>query len=156
MRSRAKLCGVLSALVVAMAAAVVPAAASAASGRSSICKAYNAEETKEVKASAALAKDVNSDNWTVIKKNLLATFKGESGAEQQFDAYLSGASAKVRSAAVVVLKLDATFKTIAQSSSSLTVYETGIRAAETPKVTEAEKVLDSYTTARCGATNSNN
>jgi hypothetical protein len=156
MRSRAKLCGALSALVGAM--AVVPVAtASATPGRSAICKAYKAEETKEVKASAALAREDDSDNWTVIKKDLLATFKGESGAEEQFDAYLSGASSKVRSAAAVVLKLDGTFKTIAQSSSGLTAYETGIsEAQETPKVKAALKVLDSYTTALCGAATSNN
>ncbi|MGA2306999.1 MAG: hypothetical protein ABSH29_22830 [Acidimicrobiales bacterium] len=155
MLSGAKLCGALSALVVAM--AVLPVAtASATPGGSSICKAYNAEETKEVKASAALAKDVDSDNWAVIKKDLLATFKGESSAEKGFDAYLSGASAKVKSAAAVVLKLDSTFKTIVQSSSSLTAYEKGITAAEeTPKVHAALKVLDSYTTALCGATTSN-
>jgi len=154
MRSRTKLCGALSALVVAVVAtaAVVPAAASAASGGSSICKAYKAEEKKVVKASAALARADDSGNWTVIKKDLLAEFKGESGAEEQFDAYLSGASSKVKSAAAVVLKLDDTFKTIAQSSSSLTAYETGIsQAQDTPQVKSALKALDSYTTRMCGS-----
>jgi len=154
MRSRTKLCGALSALAVAVAAtaAVVPAAASAASGGSSICKAYKAEEKKVVKASAALARADDSGNWTVIKKDLLAEFKGESGAEEQFDAYLSGASSKVKSAAAVVLKLDDTFKTIAQSSSSLTAYETGIsQAQDTPQVKSALKALDSYTTRMCGS-----
>src|ERR1700722_14366510 len=153
MRSRTKLCGALSALAVAVAAtaAVVPAA-SAAAGGSSICKAYKAEEKKVVKASAALARADDSGNWTVIKKDLLAEFKGESGAEEQFDAYLSGASSKVKSAAAVVLKLDDTFKTIAQSSSSLTAYETGIsQAQDTPQVKSALKALDSYTTRMCGS-----
>ena len=162
MRSRAKLCSAQSAFVVAVAVtlvvAVVPVAtASAASGGSSICKAYKAEEKKVVKASAALARADDSGNWTVIKKDLLAEFKGESGAEEQFDAYLSGASSKVKSAAAVVLKLDGTFKTIAQSPSSLTAYETGIsEAQETPQVKSALKVLDSYTTRRCGSTVFNN
>jgi hypothetical protein len=153
--SRAKLCGALSALVVAM--AVLPvAAASATLGESSICKAYKAEETKDVKASAALAKDVDSDKWAVIKKDLLAAFKGEAGAEREFDAYLNGASAKVKSAAVVVLNLDSSFKSIVENSSSLTAYETGVAAAEgTPKAKAALKVLDSYTTTLCGATASN-
>ena len=154
MRSRTKLCGALSALAVAVAAtaAVVPAAASAASGGSSICKAYKAEEKKVVKASAALARADDSGNWTVIKKDLLAEFKGEWAAEEQFDAYLSGASSKVKSAAAVVLKLDDTFKTIAQSSSSLTAYETGIsQAQDTPQVKSALKALDSYTTRMCGS-----
>ena len=159
MRSRTKLCGALSALAVAVAAtaAVVPAAASAASGGSSICKAYKAEEKKVVKASAALARADDSGNWTVIKKDLLAEFKGESGAEEQFDAYLSGASSKVRSAAAVVLKLDGTFTTIVQSSSSLTAYETGVsEAQDTPQVKSAFKVLDSYTTRMCGSSVFNN
>jgi hypothetical protein len=161
MRSRAKLCSALSAFVavaVAVAVAIVPVAtASAASGGSSICKAYKAEEKKVVKASAALARAEDSSNWTVIKKDLLAAFKGESAAEEQFDGYLSGASSKVKSAAAVVLKLDGTFTTIAQSSSSLTAYETGIsEAQETPQVKSALKVLNSYTTARCGSTVFNN
>jgi hypothetical protein len=163
MRSRAKLCSALSALVVAVAvaAAVVPVAtastASAASGGSSICKAYKAEEKKVVKASAALARAEDSSNWTVIKKDLLAAFKGESGAEEQFDGYLSGASSKVKSAAAVVLELDGTFKTIAQSSSSLTAYETGISEAQkTPQVKSALQVLNSYTTRLCGSTVFNN
>jgi hypothetical protein len=162
MRSRAKLCGAPSALVlvlvaVAVAPALVPAAASAASGGSSICKAYKAEQKKVVKASAALAREDDSGNWTIIKKDLLATFKGESGAEEQFDAYLSGASSKVRSAAAVVLKLDGTFTTIVQSSSSLTAYETGVsEAQDTPQVKSAFKVLDSYTTRMCGSSVFNN
>jgi hypothetical protein len=153
MGSRAKLCGALSALVVAM--AVLPASmASATLGGSSICRAYKAEETKDVKASAALVKDINSNNWAVIKKDLLASFKAEASAEKEFDASLSAASSKVKSAAAVVVRLQSTFTTIAQSSSSLTGYETGIAAAQgAPKVKAALKVLDSYTTARCGATN---
>jgi uncharacterized protein YceK len=162
MSSRAKLCSAQSAFVVAVAVAlvvaVVPVAtASVASGGSSICKAYKAEEEKVVKASAALARAEDSSNWAVIKKDLLTGFKGESGAEEHFDGYLSGASSKVKSAAAVVLKLDGTFKTIAQSSSSLTAYETGIsEAQETPQVKSAFKVLDSYTTRRCGSTVFNN
>ena len=105
-------------------------------------------------ASAALAKDINSNNWAVIKKDLLASFKAEASAEKEFDASLSAASSKVKSAAAVVVRLQSTFTTIAQSSSSLTGYETGIAAAQgAPKVKAALKVLDSYTTARCGATN---
>jgi hypothetical protein len=149
---RAKLCGALLALVVAM--AVLPVAtASATLAKSSICKAYKSEEAKQLKSSTALAKDVLSGKWAVIKKDLLATFNGEAGAEKQFAAYLSGASAKVKSATAVVLKLDGSFKTIIQSSSSLTAFESGITAAEaTPKVKAALKVLDAYTTKLCGAT----
>jgi hypothetical protein len=63
----------------------------------------------------------------------------------------------VKSAAAVVLKLDGTFKAIAQRSSSLTAYETGIsEAQETPQVKSALKVLDSYTTRLCGSTDFDN
>lgn len=152
MLNRAKLCGALLAVVMAM--AVLPVAtASATLAKSSICKAYKTEVAKQLKSSTALAKDVESGNWAVIKKDLLATFNGEAGAEKEFANYLSGASSKVKSAAAVVLKLDGSFKTIIQKSSSLTAFESGITAAEeTPKVTAALKVLDSYTTKLCGTT----
>jgi hypothetical protein len=152
MLNRAKLCGALLAVVVAT--AVLPVAtASATLAKSSVCKAYKTEEAKQLKSSSALVKDVESGNWAVIKKDLLATFNGEAGAEKEFADYLSGASSKVKSAAAVVLKLDGSFKTIIQNSSSLTAFESGITAAEgTPKVTAALKVLDAYTTKLCGAT----
>jgi hypothetical protein len=152
MLSRAKLCAALLTVVVAM--AVLPAAtASATVAKSSLCKSYKSEETKQLKASTALGKDIESGNWASIKTALLATFKGEAGAEKEFAAYLNGASAKVKSAAAVVLKLDGSFKTIIQNSSSLTQFETGITAAEsTPKVKAALAVLSTYTTKLCGST----
>ena len=100
MRSRAKLCGALLAVVVAT--AVLPVAtASATLARSSVCKAYETEKAKEAKSSTTLDKDVESGNWVLIKKDLLAAFKGEASAEREFAGYLSGASAKVKAAAAV-------------------------------------------------------
>ena len=150
MRSRAKLCGALLAVVVAT--AVLPVAtASATLARSSVCKAYETEKAKEAKSSTALDKDVESGNWALIKKDLLAAFKGEADTEREFAGYLGSASSKVKSAAAVVLKLDSSFKSIAQSSSSLSAYEAGITAAEsTPTVRAALKVLDAYTAKQCG------
>jgi hypothetical protein len=152
MLSRAKLCAAL--LTAAVAMAVLPAAtASATVAKSSLCKSYKSEESKESKASTSLEKDLEAGNWASTKKDLLATFKGEAGAEKQFAAYLNGASAKVKSAAAVVLKLDSSFKTIIENSNSLTQYESGITAAEgTPKVTAALDVLSAYTTKLCGST----
>jgi hypothetical protein len=139
-------------LVVGLALALVPAAtASASIEKSAVCRAYNSEVTKQTKGSANLAKDMESGNWSSIRGALLATFNGEANAEKEFAAYLSGASAKVKAAAAVALKLDSTFKTIIESSSSLQQFETRITAAEsTPRVTAALKVLDSYSKSICG------
>ena len=53
----------------------------------------------------------------------------------------------------MVLKLDGSFKSVIQNSTSLTQYESGITAAEsTPKVKAALAVLDAYTTKLCGST----
>jgi hypothetical protein len=133
-------------MAIGMALAVVPAAtASASVEKSSICKAYSAEEAKQTKASANLAKEMESGNWSTIKKTLLSTFNGEANAEKSFDVYLSGASSKVKAAAAVALKLDSSFKSVIQKSTSLTQFEAGITAAEsTPKVKAALAVLDSY------------
>ena len=149
---RAKLYVALLAAAVGL--ALLPAAtASATVAKSALCNSYKSEENKQLKASTALEKKIESGNWTSIKSALLATFKGEAGAEKQFDAYLSGASAKVKSAAAVVLKLDGSFKTIIEKSTSLTQYETGITAAEdSPKVKAALNVLSAYTTKLCGST----
>jgi hypothetical protein len=151
---RAKLYGALLAVAVALPLAVLPAAtASATVAKSSLCTAYKSEENSQSKASNALAKDIESGNWASIKKALLSSFNGEAGAEKQFAAYLSGASAKVKAAAAVILKLDGSFKTIIQNSNSLTSFESGITAAESsPKVKAALSTLDSYTTKLCGST----
>jgi hypothetical protein len=139
------------AVALALALALVPAAnASASIEKSSVCKAYKSEETTQTKGSANLAKEMESGKWSSIKGALLATFTGEANAEKQFAGYLSGASAKVKAAAAVALKLNSTFKTIIENSSSLQQFETRITAAEsTPKVTAALKVLESYSKTIC-------
>jgi trehalose/maltose hydrolase-like predicted phosphorylase len=139
------------AMAIGVAMAVWPAAsASAGVEKSSICTAYKAEEAKQVKASTALTKDIESGNWATIQKAMLSTFASEAGAERQFDAYLNGASAKVKAAAAVALQLDASFKTVIEKSTSLTSFEAAITKAEsTPKVTAALKVLDAYSGKLC-------
>jgi hypothetical protein len=141
-------------MAIAMAVAVVPAAtASATIEKSSVCKAYKAEENKQLKASANLTKVYESGNWSKIQKALLSTFQGEANAEKEFDVYLNGASSKVKNAAQVALKLDSSFKSVIQKSTSLAQFETGITAAEsTPKVKAALNVLDAYSAKLCGTT----
>jgi hypothetical protein len=152
MLHRAKLGAAL--LTVGMTMAIIPiTTASATVAKSSVCKAYSAEEAKQLKASDGLEKDIASGNWASAKKAMLSTFTSEASAEKQFAAYLNGASAKVKAAAAVALKLDNSFKTIISNSSSLTQFESGITAAEsTPKVTAALKVLDAYSAKLCGTT----
>jgi hypothetical protein len=148
---RAKLWTALLAVGVGM--AIVPVTtASATVAKSSICKAYTAEQNKQLKASSALEKDITSNNWSKVQKALLSTFSSEASAEKEFAAYLNGASAKVKAAAAVALKLDASFKTVVQKSTSLTQFETGITAAEsTPKVKAALSVLEAYSNKLCPA-----
>jgi hypothetical protein len=152
MLSRAKLWVVLLAAVVGL--AVLPAAtASATVAKAALCTAYKTQEAKETKASDSIDKEMESGNWASLKKALLSTFNSEAGDEKEFNAYLSGASAKVKAAAATVLKLDSSFKTIIEKSTSLTQFETGITAAEgTAKVKAALNVLDTYTTQQCGST----
>jgi ribosome-associated toxin RatA of RatAB toxin-antitoxin module len=141
-------------MAVGMALAVVPAAtASASIEKSSICKAYKTEVTKQTKASANVAKEMESGKWSEIKAALLSTFNSEANAEKSFSAYLSGASSKVKAAAAVALKLDSTFKSVIQKSTSIAQFEAGITAAEaTPKVKAALAVLDTYSAQICGTT----
>jgi hypothetical protein len=166
MLRRAKLCGefatvrvttVVTAVSIAAAAmtmAIVPATpASAALAKSSVCKAYSAEEKRQAKASAALEKEIASGSWATIKKDLLAAVNSDVGAEKEFAGFVRSASPNVKSAARVILGLDASFKKIIERSTSLITYESGINEAEqTPKVKAAESLLDQYTTSLCGST----
>ena len=62
-------------MAIGMAVAVVPAAtASASIEKSSVCKAYKAEENKQLKASSNLSKVYESGNWSKIQYALLSTF----------------------------------------------------------------------------------
>jgi hypothetical protein len=154
MRHGAKLAAAfLAAGMVLVTATDSAPAASAAVGRSSICKAFAAAEAKQKRASAALGPVIAQGNWTSIRKALLSTFAEETSAEKEFAGYLHSASAKVRGAATVALRLDRSFTTIARHSTSLTSFETTVKAAEsTPKVTAALKVLSVYAQKLCGST----
>jgi hypothetical protein len=138
-------------LALGLTLALLPAVtASATVEKSSLCKAYQTEVTKQTKASGTVAKEMESGKWSSIKKALLSTFNSEANSEKQFNSLLNGASAKVKAAAAVALQLDSTFKKVIQKSTSLQQFESGITAAEsTPKVTAALKVLDNYSKSIC-------
>ncbi len=144
-------------LAVGVALALLPAATASATsatvGKSALCKAYTTEINQQTKGESGLVKEMESGNWPAVQKALLSTFGKEASEEKAFAAYLNGASAKVKAAAVVAEKLIGQFKTIIQRSTSLAQFETGITSAESnPKFTAAEKVLDSYTKSLgCGS-----
>ena len=141
-------------LAVGVALALLPTAtASAALEKSAVCKAYTTEINQQTKGGAGLAKEMESGNWPAVQKALLATFGKEASEEKAFAAYLNGASAKVKAAAVVAERLIGQFKTVIQQSKSIAQFETGITSAEAnPKFAAAEKVLDAYTKSLgCGA-----
>jgi hypothetical protein len=146
---------VLAALI--LAATLSPAAtASAVADKTSICQAYQADETKQAKANAKLRKLLETGKWAAGKKALLSTASQESRAEKQFaGVYLKGAPQTVRAAAAVALKLDATLRNVIAKAKSLGQYDRGITAAETtPEVQAALQVLNAYTTELCGSTTS--
>jgi hypothetical protein len=138
----------------ALTATVWPAAtASSVPDKTSICQAYQADETKQAKANAKLTKLLETGKWSAGKKALLSTVSQELNSEKQFAAvYLKGAPRTVKAAAAVALKLDATLKSVVEKAWSLGQYDKGITAAETtPKVQFALRVLNSYTTELCGS-----
>ena len=108
-----------------MAATLWPAAtASPAADKTSICQAYQAEETKQTKANAKLTKLLETGKWTAGKKALVSTASQESDAEKQFaGVYLKGAPRTVKAAAAVALKLDATLRNVVAKAKSLGQYE---------------------------------
>jgi hypothetical protein len=75
---------------------------------------------KQAGATTTLEKDVELGNWASTQKDMLATFKGDANAEKKFAVYLKGASSKVKAAAALAKELDNSFKTIIQTSTSLT------------------------------------
>ena len=154
MLQRAKVGAGMLAIGVAM--AVWPAAsASAGVDKSSICQAYQAEVKKQTSASTKLQKVIEGGSWTTIKKAMLSTFTQETADETKFNGYLKGASSKVKAAAAVALKLDASFKPIIAKSTSLKQFEAKIGAAEsTAKVKSALTVLNAYSTTLCGSSTS--
>jgi hypothetical protein len=144
----------ISLLAIGMVLTLVPAVtASAEVEKSAICKAYTADVNLQSKGSAALAKEMESGTWSSIQKALLTTFSNEASAEKDFSTYLSGAPAKVKAAANVVIALDNKFKSIIQHSSNVEQFEGSITKAEQlPKVNAALRVLDNYAkTLNCGA-----
>lgn len=144
----------VSLLAIAMGLAVVPAVtASAAVETSAICKAYNADVKLQSKATAGLGKEIASGKWSSIQKALLTEFSRDASAGKDFSTLLSGAPAKVKAAANVILGLDSKFKSIVQHSTNVQQFGTAIeKASQLPKDTAAAEVLDNYAkTLKCGS-----
>jgi hypothetical protein len=133
-------------LALGMVLTLVPTvAASAAVEKSAVCQAYAKDVNTQTKGSAALAKQLESGNWTTAQKGLLKALSNEQGAEKDFQGFLSGAPAKVKAASNVALGLVSQFKSIVQSSTSIEQFGSRITAVtETPKVSAALTVLTNY------------
>jgi hypothetical protein len=140
-------------VVIGMGLTLVPAATgSAAVETSGICNSYNTYVKQQSKATAGLAKEMASGKWSSIQKALLTEFSRDASAEKDLSTFLSGAPAKVRAAANVVLGLDSKFKSIVQHSTNVQQFGTAIeKASQLPKVVAAAGVLDKYAkTLKCG------
>jgi hypothetical protein len=139
-------------LAIGMGLTLVPAVtASAAVETSAICKAYNADVKLQSKATAGLAKEMASGKWSSIQKALLTEFNRNASAEKELSTFLSGAPAKVKAAANVLLGQENKFKSIVQHSTNVQQFGTAIEKAEVaPKEATAAAVLDKYaTTLKC-------
>jgi hypothetical protein len=136
-----------------------PLIASAASGKgsnpnSAFCKLEKttlASNSPTSKKEEALAKALESGNWNVAKKDLLA-LDGETGKlEQQLISALSSAPAKVKSAAQQSIKLvPAELNAIKNSTSVSQFTAAEQKATSGAKFQKAESVLENYDTAQCG------
>jgi hypothetical protein len=139
-----------------MALSLIPAVAGSAPASASVhtsklCTIYKADlNGAGSKVTAAVTRAVESGNWKVAQKALLNAFRTESGSEKSLVAALSNAPGSVKAAAGVALKFNSTLKSIISGSSSLTQYESKVTSAsKTPKLTAAEKTLDTYTLKQC-------
>ena len=148
----------LGVATIGMAFSLVPAVAASASVRtvrpvqtSALCKVYKADLAQSTKSTgAAITKAIESGNWPAAQKALLSAFASAGGAEKALVAALASAPGNVKSAAAVALKFDGQLKSIIQSSTSMTQYESKVTSAsQNPKLTAAEKTLDSYTAKQC-------
>ncbi len=118
---------------------------------SSFCNAYKADNKAAAASQGpAFTKAVESGKWPRIQKALLSSFNTQGGLVKQMVAYLSGAPSNVKSAGSTLLKFDGTLKGIIQNSTSMKQFQSSITSAEnSPKITAAVKVLDTYTAKQC-------
>jgi hypothetical protein len=147
-------CAVLAVL------AGTPLAASAAGGKgsnpnSAFCKlekANLATNSPTSKKEEALAKALESGNWKVAKKDLLA-LDGQTGKlEQQLISAVSSAPAKVKSAVQESLKLVPAELNAIKNSTSVAQFDTAIqKATNGAKFQNAASVIEAYDTSQCGA-----
>jgi len=140
---------------VGAAMALLPVAPAVASPHSGLCALTKSNQAAETKATATVTKAMESGNWAATQKALLASFGLEASAERQAIAALSGAPSNVKAAGAVMVRFAGTEKTIIQTSTSTTQFESGVESAvHNPKVVGAEKTLSGYFTAKCGSVTS--
>lgn len=140
----------ISIVVMGTTMAVVPTLGSGAS-KLGLCSLNKSQQKVELKSTGAITKAMESGNWAAAKKALLASFGQASQAEQLAVSALSGAPSNVRAAGAVMIKFAGSEKAIIEKSNSATQFATSVEAAaQSPKVTSAEKTLASYFTSKCG------
>jgi hypothetical protein len=154
-----RLKGAAAAAITCVVLAGTPLAASAAGGKgsnpnSAFCrleKATLATNSPTSKKEAALEKALESGNWTVAKKDLLALDSQTGKLEQELVSALSSAPAKVKAAAQQSIKLvPAELNAIKNSTSVAQFTAAEQKATNGPKFQKAETVLENYDTAQCG------
>jgi hypothetical protein len=154
-----RLLGAAAALIVCGVLAGTPLVASAASGKgsnpnSAFCKLEKetvAANSPTSKKEAALAKALESGNWTVAKKDLLALDSQTGKLEQELISAVSSAPAKVKTAAQQSIKLVPAELNAIKNSTSVSQFDTAEQKATSgPKFQKAESVLEAYDTAQCG------
>lgn len=134
---------------------VLPVAPALASGHSGLCGLSKSNEAAESKATASVTKAIESGNWASAQSALLSSFNSEDKAQALAIAALSGAPSNVRAAGAVMLRFAGTEKKIIQSSTSAAQFESGVESAsQNPKIVNAEKLLASYFTTKCGSVTS--
>jgi hypothetical protein len=154
-----RLKGAAAAAIVCVVLTGTPLAASAASGKgsnpnSAFCKLEKenlAANSPTSKKEEALAKALESGNWKVAKKDLLA-LDGQTGKlEQQLISATSSAPAKVKAAVQESLKIVPAELSAIKNSNSVAQFTTAVeKATNGAKFQSAASVIEGYDTSQCG------
>ena len=154
-----RLKGAAAAATICVILAGTPLAASAASGQgsnpnSAFCKlekATLATNSPSSKKEQALAKALESGNWKVAKKDLLALDGQPGKLEQELMSAVSSAPANVKAAAQESTKLYPAELNAIKNSTSVAQFDTAEQKATSgAKFQKAASILEAYDTAQCG------
>jgi hypothetical protein len=140
-----------------MVGAATPAVAAIHKGsnpNSAYCKLEKTNVAANSPVSAkekALSKAIESGNWKLAQKDLLALDSQTGKLEQQLISALSSAPAKVQAAGRQAIKLVPAELAAIKNSTSVAQFEKKLQAVTSgKKFTQAENVLVAYDTAQCG------